>query len=142
MEIPLTTLHYIHIVRVPIEMVLWWLSVCMLVPMELTFEGENLDIISGISAPFAAVFMVGSRSKNRVGAVIWNLLALGLLLNIALKAISVTPYFYTPTHDLVANTGVFQFPYILLPTFVVPVILFSHIVALYQLFFKKDHPHF
>jgi len=142
LEIPITTLHYLHIIRVPVEMVLWWLAVWNAVPNEMTFEGANLDIISGISAPFAAVFMVGSRSKSRVGAVIWNLIALGLLINIVVRAISLTPYFYEPSVALPANIGVFYFPYILLPTFVVPAVLFCHVVSIYQLIFKKDQSQF
>lgn len=139
---PLTTLHYIHIIRVPVEVVLWWLSVWLLVPKEMTFEGANLDIVSGISAPFAAVFMVRSRSKNNLGGIAWNLLSLGLLINIVVRAISLSPYFFTPENNEVGNTGIFYFPYILLPAFVVPVILFAHLVSLYQLVFKKDQLQF
>lgn len=138
LKMPIATLHYIHIVRIPVEMVLWWLSVWSFIPRELTFEGANLDIISGISAPFAAVFMVSGRSKNRIGAVIWNIIALFFLINVVSKAISLTPYFFEATVDSPANVGVFYFPYILLPTFVVPAIFFSHVVSLYQLTFKKD----
>ncbi|MEM8939545.1 MAG: hypothetical protein AAGC64_09395 [Bacteroidota bacterium] len=141
-EMPITTLHYIHIIRVPVEMVLWWLSVFRVLPKELTFEGSNLDIISGISAPFAAVFLVGKQSENRIGALLWNLLALGLLLNIVFSAISFTPYFYEASQNVPANTGLFYFPYILLPTFIVPVVLFSHLVALNQLIFKKNQSQF
>lgn len=136
-SLPITTLHYLHIVRVPVEMVLWWLAVLHMVPMQMTFEGSNLDIISGISAPFAAVFLVG-RNMNRLGAIIWNLLALGLLINIVSRAISYTPYFYEATvGNVPANEGVFYFPYVLLPTFVVPTVLFCHVVSLYQLIFKN-----
>ena len=142
MNMPITTLHYIHIVRVPIEMVLWWLAVSRAIPMDMTFEGGNLDIISGISAPFAAVFMVGTRSKSRIGAVIWNVIALVLLFNIVKMAVSYMPYFYTPTGGDVANLGVFYFPYVLLPTFLVPTIFFSHVVSIYQLLFKKDQSQF
>lgn len=142
MEMPITTLHYIHIVRVPIEMVLWWLAVSRAMPMDMTFEGSNLDILSGISAPFAAVFMVGARSKSRIGAIIWNVIALALLINIIQMSVSYMPYFYTPTGGETANLGVFYFPYVLLPTFIVPAILFSHLVSLYQLIFKKDQSQF
>ncbi len=142
MNMPITTLHYIHIVRVPIEMVLWWLAVSQAIPLDMTFEGRNLDIISGISAPFAAVFMVGTRSKSRIGAIIWNLIALALLFNIVRMAISYMPYFFTPSGNEVANLGVFYFPYVLLPTFIVPSILFCHLVSIYQLAFKKDQSQF
>lgn len=138
-EMPITTLTYLHIIRIPLEMVLWWLAISEMIPIDLTFEGSNLDIISGISAPFAAVFMVGGKNKNRIGAIIWNVLAIGLLVNVAYRAIGYTPYFYEqlPGGD-VANTAVFYFPYVLLPAFVVPVVLFSHLVCLNQLIFKKD----
>ncbi len=142
MKMPITTLHYIHIVRVPVEMVLWWLAVSRAILMDMTFEGGNLDIISGISAPFAAVFMVGARSKSRIGAIIWNLIALALLMNIVQMALGYMPYFYTPDTGQNANLGVFYFPYVLLPTFIVPTVLFSHLVSLYQLIFKKDQSHF
>ncbi len=142
MNMPITTLHYIHIVRVPIEMVLWWLAVSQAIPMDMTFEGSNLDIISGISAPFAAVFMVGARSKSRIGAVVWNLIALALLFSISKMGISYMPYFFTPSGGNVANLGVFYFPYVLLPTFVVPTIFFCHLVSILQLLFKKDQSQF
>ena len=142
MEIPITTLHYLHIIRVPVEMVLFWLSIELVVPKIMTFEGANFDIISGISAPFAAVFMVGTRSKTKTGAIIWNLLALALLANIVFIAISHTPYFYTATAEVPANLGVFFFPYLLLPCFVVPAVLFAHLVSLNQLLFKKDQGQF
>lgn len=138
-EMPITTLTYLHIIRVPVEMVLWWLAISGAISMDLTFEGSNLDIISGISAPFAAVFMVGGKNKNRIGAIMWNVLAIGLLINIVYRTIGYTPYFYEQViGGEVANTAVFYFPYILLPLFVVPVVLFSHMVCLNQLIFKKD----
>lgn len=142
MEMPITTLHYLHIVRVPVEMVLWWLAVSRAIPMDMTFEGSNLDIISGISAPFAAVFMVGARSQSRIGAIIWNLIALALLINIVITAIGYMPYFFTPSGGQTANLGVFYFPYVLLPTFIVPAVFFSHMVSLMQLIFNKDQPQF
>lgn len=138
MDMPIATLHYLHIVRVPVEMVLWWLAAWMLLPKELTFEGDNMDILSGISAPFAAVFMLGGRSKSKLGGIMWNVICLGMLINIVAMAVSYSPYFYDPQNGAIANTAIFVFPYVLLPTFVVPVVLFAHLTSLYQLIFKKD----
>ena len=137
-KMPITTLHYIHIVRIPLQMVLWWLAISKAMPMDVTFEGSNLDIISGISAPFAAVFLVGSRTQNRIGAIFWNLMSVALLFLFVRMAIGYTPYFYTPSLTDVANLAVFFFPYILLPTFIIPVLVFSHLVSLLQLFLKTD----
>lgn len=142
-KMPITTLTYIHIIRVPVEMVLLWLGIIGAIGMEMTFEGANFDIISGITAPFVGVFMIGSRSKNRIGAIIWNFAALALLFNIVIRAISYTPYFYEYTAGgQPANIAVFYFPFVLLPTLIVPIVFFSHVVSLNQLLFVKEPSHF
>jgi hypothetical protein len=139
LKMPLTTLTFIHIVRVPVEIVIFWLASYQLMPVEMTFEGSNLDILSGITAPFAGIFLVGMRSKSRYGAIIWNLLALGLLINVVSRAIAATPYFYSPDSMDHANVAVLYFPYLFLPTLVVPLVLFSHLVCLYKLFSSSIH---
>jgi len=136
-KMPITTLTYIHIVRVPIEIVLWWLFMFGTIAKLMTFEGVNYDILSGISAPFAGLFFVGKKSKSNFAAIVWNILALILLVNIVLRATLVTPYFFNPATNDQPNIAVFYFPYILLPLFIAPVIFFSHIVSLYQLLSDK-----
>lgn len=138
MRIPITTLTYLHIVRVPVEIVLWWLAGSQLVPYLLTFEGINYDILSGVSAPFVAIFMVGLRSKSRIGAILWNFITLGLLVNIVAHAILAAP---TPFQIFALdqpNFAVFYFPFIWLPGFVVPAVLFAHLVSLMKLLAKDQ----
>lgn len=137
-RIPITTLTYLHIVRVPVEIVLWWLAVKQLIPYLLTFEGANYDILSGVSAPFVAIFLVGLRSKRRMGAIVWNLITLGLLINVVGHAILSAP---TPFQQFAfdqPNVAVFYFPFIWLPGFIVPAVLFSHLVSLFKLFNKDE----
>lgn len=137
-RMPITTLTYIHIIRVPVEIVLWWLYVNGAVAESMTFEGVNYDILSGISAPFAGVFLVGMKSQSKIAAIIWNLLALGLLINIVCRAILATPYFYDPLVYEQPNIAVFYFPYIMLPAIIVPAVFFCHIASLYKLFITPD----
>ncbi len=137
-KMPITTLTYIHIVRVPVEICLWWLFMEELVPEEMTFEGVNFDILAGITAPFAGVFLVGKKSSNKFGAIAWNLICLGLLLNVVVRAISNTPYFYDGSGPEFINTAIFFVPFVWLPLFVVPAVLFSHLVSLVKLFGKDD----
>ena len=137
-RIPITTLTHIHIIRVPVEMVLWWLYKEQVIDPLLTFEGSNYDIIVGISAPFAGLFLVGMRSKSRFGALIWNVAGIVLLANIVYLAISCTPYPFQHLCLDTPNTFVFEFPYIWLPTFVVPAVLFCHVVSIYQLVTTRD----
>ena len=136
MRIPITTLTYLHIVRVPIEIVLWWLAGSQLLPYLLTFEGINYDILSGVTAPFVAIFMVGLRSKSRIGAILWNFITLGLLVNIVGHAILAAPTPFQLFGFDTPNVAVFYFPFIWLPGFVVPAVLFSHLVSLMKLLAK------
>ncbi|MBU2914867.1 MULTISPECIES: hypothetical protein [Reichenbachiella] len=137
-QIPITTLTYLHLVRVPVEIVLWWLALEHWLPMLMTFEGSNYDILSGITAPFVAIFMVGLRSKVKIGAIIWNFLALGLLVTIVYHALFSTPFPFQKFAFDQPNIAVFYFPFIWLPAFIVPAVLFSHLAALYQLFSKSE----
>jgi len=138
MKMPVTTLTYIHIVRIPVELCLWWLFGAGLVAEEMTFEGANFDILAGISAPFAGVFLVGKKSNNRGAAIAWHLICLGLVLNIVIRAVALTPYFYDGSGGELQNLAVFEFPFIWLPTFVVPAVIFSHLTALLILFKKPE----
>ena len=133
LQMPITTLTYVHIIRVPVELVLWWLALEKWVPIEMTFEGSNFDILTGVTAPFAAVFLVGMRSKSTFAAVIWNIAGIVMLANIVIMAVRASPYFYNPESFAVPNIAVLQFPFIWLPTFVVPVVLFAHIASILKL---------
>lgn len=135
--IPITTLTYLHIVRVPVEIVLWWLASHQVLPYLMTFEGVNYDILSGISAPFVAIFMVGLRSKSRLGAIIWNFISMALLFHVVIYAVLSSPSPFQQFAFDQPNIAVFYFPFVWLPGFVVPVVLFSHLISLVKLFDKE-----
>ncbi len=136
-QIPITSLTYLHIVRVPVEIFIWWVFLEGYMPEIMTFEGKNLDIIMGISAPFAAIFLVGFKAKNRYGAIGWNIIGLLLLTNVVAHAILSTPFPFQQFGFEQPNVAVFYFPYIWLPAFIVPAVLFCHVASLVQLL-KND----
>lgn len=137
MRLPLTTLTYLHMIRVPVEIVLWWLALSGIVPLLLTFEGINYDILSGVTAPFVAIFLVG-RKKNKIGAIIWNLAALLFLINIVSHAILSTPYPFQQYSLDQPMTAVFHLPFVWLPGVIVPIVLFAHLVSLMQLLTRSE----
>lgn len=137
-NMPITSLTYLHIIRVPVEIVLWWLFLEGKVPEDMTFEGMNYDILSGITAPFAAIFLVGGKTKYRFGAIAWNILAIILLFNVVIRAIMATPFFYDAALFETPNVAVLFSPFVWLPTFIVPLVLLAHITSLYQLFTEEE----
>ncbi|MDZ4821984.1 MAG: hypothetical protein SH856_00825 [Flavobacteriales bacterium] len=128
-------LTWIHIVRIPVELCLWWLAQERLVPWDMTFEGRNFDIVTGITAPFIAYFGI---RKNKLPAwviVSWNIVAMGLLFNVVITAaLSLQSPMQFLNFDQ-PNRAVVLFPFIWLPAFIVPVVLFSHLVVLRRFFF-------
>ena len=132
-QLPIQHLSYLHTIRIPVELVLFWLMIEGEVPELMTFEGRNFDILAGISAPFIGYFLARNPSKNRTALIIWNILCLGLLINIVIHAFLAAPL---PLQILAfdqPNVAVLKFPFIWLPTFIVPVVLFCHLVSLRKL---------
>ena len=50
-SLPLKQLTLISIVRIPVEIVLWWLFLNNAIPELMTFEGRNFDVLAGLTAP-------------------------------------------------------------------------------------------
>jgi hypothetical protein len=132
-NIPIATITYIHIIRVPVELVIWWLFLEGYMPKIMSFEGLNFDIISGITAPFAAIFLLRQGFYHRKSAIVWNIIALSLLIAVVYHALLSVPFPFQQYGFDQPNRAVFYLPYIWLPGFVVPAVFFSHLVSLVQL---------
>jgi hypothetical protein len=133
-RLSLRALTWLHIVRIPVEFVLLWLFQYGLVPQIMTFEGRGFDILSGLSAPIVALLAFRGGKTNRVLLIVWNLIALGLLVNIVIIALLSFPSPIQRFGFEQPNVGVAYFPFIWLPAIIVPVVLFAHLAALWKLF--------
>ena len=126
----------LHVVRIPVEIVLYLLSCYKVVPTIMTFEGWNFDILSGIST--LPVYYLYQRQKIGPKTLwIWNVICLVLLINIIGIAVLSAPF---PIQQLAfeqPNIAVLYFPFNLLPGFVVPLVLFAHLAAIKKLRIEK-----
>jgi hypothetical protein len=130
--------HLIHlqVFRVFVEILLWMLFMQNLLPQQMSFEGRNFDILAGLTAPIVAYLAI--RKKISKGFLIgWNIACLGLLINIVTIAIlsMPTPFQYFTNEP--SNTIVTQFPFVYLPTFLVPLAYMLHFFSLRQLLMKS-----
>lgn len=78
--------------RIPVEIILFWLFLNKEVPELMTFEGRNFDILAGLTAPFIAYFGLTKLNIKRKLILVWNFICLGLLINIVVNAIFSAPY--------------------------------------------------
>ena len=122
----------IHIVRIPIEFVLYWLSKENVVPTIMTFEGRNFDIFAGVTAPIVYYLRFIRPVIGKYALLTWNFICIALLLNVVVHGIlSVATPFQQFAFDQ-PNVAVLYFPYVWLPCLIVPVVLFCHLAAIRQ----------
>jgi hypothetical protein len=126
-----------HIIRIPVEIVLFWLFVHQSVPKAMTFEGHNFDVLSGISAPFIYYFGFVKQKISKPIIIAWNTLCMLLLMNVVANAVLSLPARYQQFGFEQPNMALAYFPFALLPTLLVPLVFFSHFAALRQLFKRQ-----
>ena len=123
----------LHTIRVAIEIVLFWLFLQKTIPQLMTFEGRNFDILAGITAPIVYYLVFVRHNMSRKMLLLWNFACLVLLLNIVINALLSAPLPFQQFAFEQPNIAVLYFPFNLLPSVVVPLVLFAHLVAIRRL---------
>jgi len=120
--------------RIPVELFLWGLFLSGDIPVQMTFEGQNLDILTGaLGAVLYFLWPRFSEPLQRWVVLGFNSLGLCLLLNIVLTAILSMPTALRVFMNAPANRVVTTFPFVLLPTVLVPCALGFHLLSLRKL---------
>lgn len=129
---------YLQTFRFPLELLFLWFMSADVLPIQMTLEGRNPDMLIGITAPLIAYLGIQKGKLPRWVIIAWNFIGLGFLFNIVTIAILSVPgpmrYFMNEP----ANTLVMDFPFQLIPTFLVPLALFLHLFSLRQLLRKQS----
>jgi hypothetical protein len=116
LDIRLLTL--VQLIRLLVEPVLYWLALYHLVPTVMTFEGKNFDILTGLTVPFIYYFGFVRKTWPTWVMLMWN------WMGIALLAVVVSIGVFSA---LQAPFAIQQFPWALLPGFLVPIAFFAHV---------------
>ena len=132
-NINLKTLTYFHSIRIPVEVVLTLLFYQGLISVYMTWEGTNFDLFSGLTAALVAYIAFRTGTTNKKLLLWWNVLCLLLLFNVVVTAVFALPSPFQKISLDQPNIAVLYFPFNLLPTIIVPTVLFGHLVAIRQL---------
>jgi hypothetical protein len=122
-----------------VEIGLYCLFIHKAIPQLMTFEGRNFDIISGITAPLVAWLGFVKRKLHKTVILAWNIICLLLVLNIVTHGILSVP---SPAQQFAfdqPNIAVLYFPITWLPAFIVPLVIFTHLVSIRQLTTRSKH---
>ena len=122
--------------RIPVEILLWLGFAAAVVPVQMTFEGYNFDVLSGILGLVIGFTAFSGGKRRKSLAIAYNFLGLALLFTILTIAILSMP---TPIRQFMnepANTMVAVFPIVWLPAILVPLAYVLHLLSLRQLLRK------
>lgn len=122
--IPQSWLVALQVFRVFVEVILFGLAKTLLIPLAMTFGGRNYDILIGFSAPLLALYLhknEGAPGKTRAPLLIWNFLGLASLTQALLTGLVMRPL----------ALGIF--PFVWIPSFIVPFGVLLHILSLRKL---------
>ncbi|MBL7841343.1 MAG: hypothetical protein JNJ75_14470 [Cyclobacteriaceae bacterium] len=138
--IPQENIIKLQVFRFYVEVLLWALFSVSILPVQMTFEGRNFDVITGVTAVLLTTrisgFMLLDKMSNAL-VIAWNILGLALLINIVVIAILSMP---TPLRVFMnepANTIVTEFPISMLPAFLVPLAYMLHLLSIRKAAIKK-----
>jgi len=132
-SLPLDRVTGIHLVRIIVEIGLYYVHIGQKIPKIMTFAGQNFDILAGLTAPIIIYLSLNKKKLSNTFILAWNIISLGLLFYIILLAFLSAP---SPLQQLAfdqPNIAIFMTPYSLLPTFIVPMVIFMHLVSIRQL---------
>jgi len=115
-----------HSVRIPVEIVLYYLFLNKMIPELMTFEGRNFDILAGISAPIIGFLYYKKKISKKV-LLIWNIVGLCLVCFILVNGLLSAELPIQQFGFDQPNKAVTFFPYVLLPATVVPIVIYTHI---------------
>ena len=135
-HIPAQNIIRLQVFRVAVEILIWMLLIQNLLPMQMTFEGRNFDILAGLTGPVVA-YLYARKNLGKNVAIVWNILGLMLLFNIVGVALLSLPTPFRVFTNEPASTIVARFPIVWLPGFLVPLAYGLHFLSLRQLMLKK-----
>jgi len=115
--------------RIGVELFLHQLWIEGVVPRMLTFEGANVDIYIGASAPLIAWLSFRGQWGLRI-ALVWNLLGLLALANVVTRSVLTAPGPFNLIHAEVPNLMMGTFPFLFIPAFFVPLAVALHVLAI------------
>jgi hypothetical protein len=129
--LPLWALVAAQAFRLPLEFVMRQAAREGVMPVQMSFEGYNFDVVTGTTALALGVALYGGRVPRGL-VLAWNLVGSVLLAVVAGIAVASLPWVGAFGPDRV-NDFVLYFPYVWLPTVLVPAALFGHIALFLRL---------
>jgi hypothetical protein len=123
---------FLHLVRIPVEIVLYGLFIHKMVPELMTFEGRNYDILIGITSPIIGILFLTRKIEKQV-LLVWNIIGLISVVFILSNGILSAELPIQVFGFEQPNRAITYFPFILLPATIVPLVIWTHLSDIIKL---------
>ena len=128
-HVPPQWLVYAQAFRIPVEIFLWLLFLDGVAPVQMSYEGLNMDVFSGILALPAGWWIAKRKRGWRKVLFAYNVVGMLLLLNILVIAVLSAPLPIRVFMNEPANTFVTGLPWVYLPALLVVMAYTLHIFS-------------
>lgn len=136
-HVPPHWITYTQAFRIPVEIFLWLLFLDNVTPVQMTYEGLNMDVFSGILAIPAGWYVATRRKGWRNVMLAFNIVGLLLLLNILTVALLSAPLPIRVFMNEPANTFITQLPWVYLPALLVALAYTLHLFSFQWLWLTR-----
>jgi hypothetical protein len=123
---------YLQSFRILVEIAIWLFVRNGSLPVQLSFEGRNFDIFTGLLAFPVGYYCFVKRTWPPVTALLYNIAGLALLLNVVTISALSMPTPLRVFHNQPDSSLLTRFPFIYLPGLLVPFAYTLHILSLRQ----------
>lgn len=133
--LPLGWIVLTQVFRLPVELILFELHREGVLPVQMTFEGQNFDVLTAIGA--VVVWLVCRKREVRGLVLAWNVLGLALLARIVFIAVRAMPGPWPADPVEPQNTIVLTSAFVWIPVLYVTTALFVHVLVFRALFAQR-----
>jgi len=131
--LPISWLIYFQACRIITELFFWMGMKGGFVPLQMTFEWLNYDVVVGITALMAGFVFFSRGRYRRLEGIIWNAFGLVSLSNVFLISLVSLPGPYRAFATIPDSAFLTLTPFIWLPGFVFPLAMGAHLFSLKKL---------
>ena len=128
-SLPLGLIFALQSFRIGVELTLSSLHDVGLTTRLMTLAGGNVEILIGFSAPLIALIATRGTAVGRRVALVWNVVGLLSLLNVATRAVLTAPGPLNLIHAELPNVAMGMFPFSYIPGFMAPLAMMLHVLA-------------
>jgi len=131
----------IQLIRIPLEIILWWSADVKQSPASLTIAFGNPDGIIAAMAPIALWLINKKQKRTDKLVLLWNYVGLASLLVLWMRIFFSAPSALQLTSYNAPNYLMVHFPGSWIPSVIIPILLFAHAVVIAQMHNRKKVSH-